>query len=337
MELHNIVPDIVFSIDGHTIITKFLTTKNKDFLNNTMFVLLSQQCAETMELLKDKNYYFSQAINLIGKIGYFGSIPNVGTFSFMISVYLGANELYLIGNDAAFDQDTGIRYAQNSGADEKINIMTDKIENTENQDSTIINKDDIIEVKGNLRDIVKTNRELYRFKLNYEGIMSSLSGHEFNAYNLSDGVYINNLEPLTKDELTKKIADYHESKNDLKIKFDSISEVLESLDVENDIKIVNTVISRAKKFQKIKMRSKDDFLTQKLDLMIWLLKKNKDMNYKFYGELFLQYTELVDIYVNYFLNLKQKNLHTKKAINEMSNMWANGIIGLFKEIKNCLK
>jgi len=337
LELHNIVPDIVFSIDAHTIITKFLTTTNKDFLNDTMFILLSQQCSETMELLKNKNYYFSQVINLVKEIGYFGSIPNVGTFSFMVSIFLGANELYLIGNDAAFDQKTGSRYTQNSGADKSINILTDKIENVKNHDSNIINRDDIMEVKGNLRDIVKTNRELYRFKLNYEGIMPSLSEYSFDAYNLSDGVYINNLEPLTKKELTKKIANYHENKNDLKLKFDSISQVLEQLEVEDDIKIVNTIISRVKKFQKIKMRTNEDFLTQKLDLMIWILKKTKDMNYTFYGELFLQYTELVDIYVNFFLNLKQKNLDSKESLNKLSKMWAKGIAELYREIKECLK
>ena len=71
--------------------------------------------------------------------------------------------------------------------------------------------------------------------------------------------------------------------------------------------------------------------------MIWILEQTKVMTTNLYSNLFLTFSNLSDIYVNYLLNLRQNNLHNKEEINKVSKMWAKGAVVLFKDIKNSLK
>ncbi len=163
LEKHNIIPDIVFSIDPSPRCADYLKTEDPEYLKDSAIVLLSQQHEDVMSLLRERklNYYFSQFASVIEEIGFLGSVPNVGTFTFQTMVCFGAKELYLIGNDAAFNQETGSRYSKDSSYS--------KIEDTDIKvlEENSISRKDIIEVQGNLRDTVKTNRELLEFKYHF--------------------------------------------------------------------------------------------------------------------------------------------------------------------------
>lgn len=330
LEKYNIVPDLAVSIDFQQRHAGFFDTQNPDFLDNSAILLLSQQHKDTIEILKDKHIYFSQVLPVVHRLGYLGSSPNVGTYSFYMSVLLGAKELYLVGNDAAFDQETGNRYASDSSY-----ITTDKVEDKK-IDKTKVARDDILEVKGNFRDKVKTNSMLYMFKEHYETYIHRLHemGLEFEAYNLSDGAYIEGLKPLTKEQLDKKIF------NDLNFNivegFETITTTVELDSFEPDIKIINSIITKTKKYQKKDISNKEKFLESKLDLMIWIIEQTKKMNSTVYSSIFLEYTSLIDIYINYFLNVQQKGLHSKAALNKVNNLWAIGIIEMFKDIKKAI-
>ena len=334
LEVHNVIPDIVVSIDPQDECKDYITTKNKDYLKNTSFLFLSQQSSKIMDYVKDKKYYFSQVMPLVEELGYLGSTPNVGTYAFELAIYLGANELYLIGNDAAFDQKTGNRYAQNAGYS-----SVDEIEIKETESNKTVSMHDVIEVKGNFQDKVKTNLELSGFRDNYIVAINNFfdDGIKFKGYNLSSGAFIDGLIPCTKKELEAKIKDYSYNKGLISEDLDKVSQTVDKLDFSDDIKIINTIITRTKNFQKIKLSSKDDFLQNKLDLMIWILEKTKEMSSSVYGQLFLEYTSLVDIYINYFLNLRQNGLHKKEEINKVAKMWSKGTLTMFKDIKNSLK
>ncbi len=60
--------------------------------------------------------------------------------------------------------------------------------------------------------------------------------------------------------------------------------------------------------------------------MIWILQQKKHMSNAMFANVFLKYIELVDIYVNFFLNLKQNQLYTQKNLSEVKN---TGVILLF--------
>lgn len=333
LEINNIVPDIVVSIDPKTIIIDFFDTKDKDFLKDSSIIFLSQQHEKLIEKIKHLNFYFSQVLPVSEEIGYFFSVPNVGTFSFAVALFLGANELYLVGSDAAFNQETGSRYAKDNGR-----IHMDSLEgSSKSKKDGIISDYDVLEVKGNLKETVKTNRELLRFKKDYESFIqarrSSEENDPFTAYNLSDGAFIEGI--ISKKEEDIEVESF--SKKEFNKKYlDDVSIVVKDFDFEDDIKTINQMISRVKKFDKIKISSKDDFLQKKLDMMIWILEQKKKMSNSNFGNLFLQFTELIDIYINFSLNLKQDNLYDKDFLNKLKKYWCNSLLSLLKDMKKMI-
>ncbi len=333
LEKYGIVPDVIFSIDPSHLCADFLTTEDPEYLKDSVIVLLSQQHPDVMDILRERklHYYVSQFTTINKDIGCLGSVPNVGTFSFHVMAHLGGKKLYTIGNDAAFHQETGERYSSDSSF-----TQTEAL-NIEEKRENIISREDILEVKGNLREVVKTNRSLISFRNNYDLIIENMKQYlKYEAYNLSDGVHIDGLQPMTPDEF-KELSEELDSKDiDLVKNFNDISKVLETDCYKKDIKIITSVIQRAKKFQKQKIISRDDFLTKKLDLMIWILEKSKELSINVFGNIFLEYTHLVDSYINFTINLKQKDLYSQENLSLLRDHWAKGVIAVFKDMKSAI-
>lgn len=327
LEKNNIVPDIVVSIDPSHLVANFFDTQNKEFLKNSAIIFLTQQHDDVLEKVKDLNIYFSQVLPVSEEPEYYFSVPNVGTFSFAISLFLGANELYLVGSDAAFNQKTGSRYAKDNSR-----TVMDKLQPSK-KNSKGISDEDILEVKGNLKNSVKTNRELYRFKKDYELFIfdyKKTNTREFTAYNLSNGAYIEGLIPLNpKDIDTKKIPKKSFNKSIL----EKVTITIDNLNLKKDSNLLLAIIQKVKKFQKIDYKTKDEFLQKKLDLMIWILEQKKEMSNATYGKLFLQFIELIDTYINYVLNIEQKKLQDMNTINYLKNYWCEALILLTKRMK----
>lgn len=333
LEKYGIVPDIIFSIDPSHLCADFLTTEDPEYLKDSIIILLSQQHPDVMDILRERklNYYISQFTTINKDIGCLGSVPNVGTFSFHVMAHLGGKKLYTIGNDAAFNQETGARYSSDSAY-----TQTELLE-IDNKNSDVISREDILEVKGNLRDTVKTNRSLISFRTNYDAVIGSLKEFaEYEGYNLSDGVYIDGLTPMTQEKFIKKAESLDILDLDLKETFDDISKVLETDCYKKDISLLVSIIQKTKKFQKQEVNSRDDFLAQKLDLMIWILERSKELSINVFGHIFLEYTHLVDSYINFMINLKQEDLYTKENLSTLRDYWAKGVIEVFKDMKKAV-
>ena len=333
LEKHGIIPDIVFSIDPSPLCKTYLETEDPKYLKNSAIVLLSQQHEDVMKLLRERelNYYLLQSSKILEDIGFLGSSQNVGTYTFQTMVHFKFTELFIIGNDAAFNQETGARYSEDSSYEQSEDV------NIEMEDNSTISKEDVIEVKGNLRDTVKTNRSLLDFKNNYHLAFAFLKAHyEYKAYNLSDGVFMDGLEPLTQDNLLSMIKDNDVVDFNSTNYFDQVSTVIENIDYKDDIKIINNIISRARKVQKMKILNKDQFLQNKLEMMIWILEKTKQLSSAMYCDIFLQYSSAIDSYINFCINLEQKGLYTRKNLEELNKYWSQGVISVFKEIKDSI-
>lgn len=332
LEKYGIVPDIVFTIDPSPLVAGFLTTEDPKYLSDSVIILLSQQHPDVMDVLRDRklNYYISQFTTINKEIGCLGSVPNVGTFSFHVMAHLGGKKLYTIGNDAAFNQETGARYSNDSSY-----MQTESLE-FKNERENLISREDILEVKGNLRETVKTNRELLSFRSNYDSIIENLKACEYKGYNLSDGVYIDGLEPMTENKFIELSESLVAKDIDFISMFNDISKIIESDCYKKDSHILTSIIQRAKKFQKIKIISRDDFLTKKLDFMIWILEKSKELSINVLGQIFLDYTHLVDSYINFFINLRQPNLYSEKNLFLLRDFWAKGVIAVFRDMKKAI-
>ena len=331
LEKHNIIPDIVVSIDPSYLCAEYLTCENNDFLKNSTIVFLSQQDENVLKVVRGLNYYFAQSIPLVPYLGFLGSVSNVGTYSFMLAVNLGATKLYTIGNDAAFDQKTGSRYSEGSSC-----VVKEETKILE-KENNIVSAFDVIEVEGNLRDTVKSNRTLITFKDSFESIITSLKfHHKFDVYNLSDGAKLDGFEPMAFEQINN-IKDSLEIKNNnIKELMDSVSEIVDMPEYKNDIQILNGIISKVKKHKSLRIKSRDHYLSEKLDIMIWFLEKSKNMSSSVFGNIFLLYIELADIYVNFLLNLKQDNVNNIETITTINKLWSDGIINVLKDLKKSI-
>lgn len=332
LEKNGIVPDVVVSIDPSEKCADFLNTENPDFLNNSAIIFLSQQSFEAYDLVKNKNMFLSQALSLSNKIGYFGSCPNVGTFSFVVSILLKAKELYLIGCDAAFNQETGERYAKDSSHSMKYedNLSIDNV----------YDRNDIVTVKGNLREKVKTNNVLLSFREDYEKAVFGLKiDFDFKCYNLSDGAYIEGIIPLKKDEITA-IADNLDNKSfDLIEIFNDISEIIEEEEItyKSSIQNIKIILKNMKKFRKLEFTSSNNFLDKKLELTAFILETLRDEKDYVFANIFLKFIALSDIYINFVLNLRQKELNDKKHLKDLGKYWAEAVIDVFNHILAVIK
>ncbi len=332
LEKNGIIPDVVVSIDPSEKCADFLNTQNPDFLNNSAIIFLSQQSLETYELMKDKNIYFTQGLAILNKLGYFGSCPNVGTFSFLASILLKAKELYLIGCDAAFNQETGERYAKDSS-----HYIKDKQKESGDK---IYDHDDLVEVKGNLRDTIKTNNGLLAFRSDYERTIFVLKeSFDFKCYNLSDGAYIEGITPLSKDEITVIAENLNNKKSDVVELFDGISDIIEEDDINYDssVKNIKAIIKKIEKFKKSEFTSSNNFLDKKLEMTAFVLESLRDEKDYVFANIFLKFIALSDIYINFVLNLRQKELNDKKHLKGLGKYWAEAVIDVFNHILAVIK
>lgn len=328
LEKNRIVPDIVVSIDPSELCADYLTTEDKNFLQKSSIIFLSQQNEKTIEAVKHCNFYFSQSFLVSKEIGYSASMPNVGTFSFMVAILLGGEELYLTGCDAAFNQQTGERYAKDSS-----HSKSDSIEHNSNISDTI-SIEDVVEVKGNLRETVKSNRELLGFRDTYERLIHSLDDN-FKAFNLSDGAYIDGIIPLEIKDIN--IDNFENKEFDPIQDLEKICKPVEDLKFGEDEKELNAIISKIKKFKKLKIKNKDDLIKNKIDLTIWILEEQKKLNINVFATIFLKFIELTDIYINFVLNIKQENLHKKENLNRINIYWCDSLLSLLKDMKEAVR
>lgn len=332
LEENNIVPDIVTAIDPLPICAEYVTTKDPNFLNNSAYLLFTQHDEEFLQSIPNTkmNFYCMQSLPIIDKIGFIESGGNVGTFAFIASFFLEAKEFYLIGNDSAFEQETGSFYSDNEW-----NRKSQSLEVTKNDKN--ISSHDIIEVKGNLREVVKTTRLLITFRDQYERFFDGISTEDCEIYNLSDGAYIRGMEPLEKEELEKKIVNAKSISKDITKDLDKVFKIIEDVNFDEDVKVMNSILRKISKYKKNTYKNRDDFLQNKLDLMIWIIEKIKKCQNHSVFLLFMQFTVLADLYVNFILNLKQRSLQSDKEINKIAQMWIIGVHNLFKDIKKAIK
>ena len=334
LEKNNIKPNVVVTIDPSHLCAKYLSCEDKDYLNDSLIVCLAQQHEKTIEVLKGKDYIFSQTIDLIEGIGSLGSVNNVGTFSYKVAVHFGASEIYTIGNDAAFNQETGSRYSSDSSHKQTENLNENNIDNT-------VSTYDVLEMEGNLRDKIKTNRSLLTFRDTFEETYASLVNHygkeSHTVYNLSDGVKIKNFIPMKYEEIENIIKEANIIKFDPVFAKTQIGIIPKNIDFDEDLKLLTRIINKTNKRKLLKINNKDDFLELKLEFMIYLLEESKKSKRNVIGNMFLLYTELVDIYINFLINLKQKNLYTKENLKKIHIIWLDGVKQLFKDLKDVFK
>lgn len=191
LELLDIIPDIILSIDGQNsqILKQFEV--NDKYYKNSLTILSTKTDPEIFEILNKNNTFFMQDnLEVFDNTGIFTGVT-VGDIGLDLILRLGAIEIYMLGFDACVSN-TGKTH-DGIYRNSKIKLETTNVINN-NGFSTSKN---LIEVKGNFED------KVFTFIL-YQQMIESINNitksyKKAKIFNLSNGAYFENTVPLKID------------------------------------------------------------------------------------------------------------------------------------------
>ena len=199
LEENNIVPDFMVQYDEseEETMRAIKEIKNIDFFNKTIFLFSSHISSNLLHSFDKKNIFIFQAMHE-AKIDY-GRLtsPSIGDITYSLLQILGANLVYLLGLDMAFDPDTGKSHFDGYDNDQSF-IGEDK--NKTNNNYSL--RKSTFSVKGNFQELVET---LAVFKVSIDSIndvsnkYKKFSGAKM--YNLSNGAFFDNVKPLNTSDI----------------------------------------------------------------------------------------------------------------------------------------
>ena len=318
---HNIKPDVLFVIDYHDLIEKFFFDENiKEFLSDTVIVLPTQVSNKVIEKLNTQNIRYLQTYDMYEDLPPAFITSNVGAYAIKVLGVLKAKNIYAIGIDSAFDQDTGSMHSSNV-----VRSMTFDTQNLE----------DKIKAKGNLRDIVYTTNELLSYKNDFESVAMILnSDNDYSFYNLSDGAYIEGYEPKeitdidleTLEDVNKK----HITENIL-----NLYQVAKQVDYSEDIEYIVAMQKLFKKNKKLKIKNRDMLLSEQITLLSEVFTLIKKTSTPIFAQLIMEFVEVSGLYVYFYLNVKGEHIYTSQKLNNINIKWSNLAIKVLEDIKEC--
>jgi len=224
LEEVGIKPDIITHIHGFSdAMPHIQKVKDISFFDKTIANFATFTEPQFIQCLKQDNVYLFEGVSRYKRWNSGLTASNIGTATYGLMLRYEVKNLYLIGLDFALNQDSGASHSSNHEYSRKL-----KLEEDTHIGGSMEYKDEIVKIKGNLRDNVYASLLMDRWKQEAKSIASSyLTSNTKHIYNLSDGAFIDNTEPLyinevNLDELT--IIDKDKLYDELKLIFMKYSE-----------------------------------------------------------------------------------------------------------------
>ena len=329
---NKIIPDIIVITDpGRYVYETLEKIKDKSILNNTICISNSHVSSKATDLFCKENLYFIQAIPFLDELEYPSIGNNVGMFALCIAIHMNFSNIYTLGNDCAFDSETGSVYSSGSYFDSKIT----KIKDTE--DKTTIHHRDVITTKGNFIDEVSTTRNLLSFKTSAEHELEAMSKltENKNLFNLSNGAYINGLTPFKVEDIQ-----IQEDSKDSELLNELFANSLSNkINMENkfkyDIDILNFIKNKLTKDKKKQLTSINDFLQLRLAIYTNIIKLVDNSTTEMTGKMYHELTNVFDNYINYYFTIDFEI--TVENINDIKEYWLDGFIYFTNELIDIYK
>ena len=220
LELLDIVPDIILSIDGQNNQISKQFEVNEKYYKNSLTILSTKTDPIIFEIVNKENTFFIQDnLEVFDNTGIFTGVT-VGDIGLDLILRLGASEIYILGFDACVSKEGKTHDGIYKTSKIKVET-TDVIKN--NGFNTSKN---LIQVKGNFED------EVFTFVL-YTQMIESINKitekykHCVKIFNLSNGAYFKNTIPLKikiNEFDNKEDLDKNELFEKLKKEFENLSQ-----------------------------------------------------------------------------------------------------------------
>ena len=148
LEKHNIKPDIITHMDGFSRSKKhFDALASLSFVENTPLLFSARTPIEILKMFHKKDIFlFENGTSFKDNFGNFSTFC-AGSASYLLSLVLHAEEIYLLGLDLAVDQESFQTHADSY----VYNLQADKKES-----QTLSFRDSLIQTKGNFQKSVAT-------------------------------------------------------------------------------------------------------------------------------------------------------------------------------------
>lgn len=330
---YDISPDIVIQLDEKIpeAINLVNSFDNFDFVKNSVFIfsasapdiLFDTFNHHNIFVVEDRSFYKQEALQIVAS--------SVGEVAYSISLLFNAKETYLLGLDLALSDD-GSSHSKDHHWAKKLDVSkSDEIPTvTSLMQSTL-------KVKGNFRDEVYTTPLLVVSIPKLDRYTSVLKSDTQNVYNLCDGAYFKDVQPLhTKDVKNLCVinkANLHSGIHEVFSKYSSSTftqSEIENINMrKNQIAILNTYV---KNFEDAKTITKETFIDEYKRLLIAIMSSEKSE----LRELTVIYLFNTSNYVVDFFNTKElSNLkkHTK-AMKKIVAIQLRKIFDYYEEIIN---
>ncbi|MGB5792388.1 6-hydroxymethylpterin diphosphokinase MptE-like protein [Poseidonibacter sp.] len=257
---NDIKPDIIISIDAGKSTVKNQFDVEKEFYKDAIIIASIKTDTDIFKMIDNSNVFFIQTtLELVNKFGLLTGVT-VGDIGIKILLSLGANNLYLIGLDAAINEDTGETHF--SSYYYKKNIQKEEENSYKNH---------LVSVKGNFKDEVKTTL-LYKDMIDSINSIDSKLIENSSIFNLSNGAYFNNTSKLKLIDINIqnfKIIDKEKTKKSFKNHLKTISkkgfsklEESENKKEQKIIKKLSTIRDIEKDFLNIQNKYNNSFVIQ---------------------------------------------------------------------------
>ena len=188
---HDIIPSIIITSDSSNIIKEQFFVNDK-YYNNSIILASNKTDENVIRLFSKENVFlFNDSLELFNDTGINIGV-NVGNIGYSILLKLGVDSIYLLGFDACIDQDSKKSHST-------------KIETTEYKrfdlfkEENVSSETHLIKVKGNFRNFVYTTNH---FKGMIDSFVKMKNDFNVNAYNLSDGAFLDGIKPLKPSNLS---------------------------------------------------------------------------------------------------------------------------------------
>jgi len=254
LEKYNIKPDVIVQYDesGDIVLTTIQKVKDTSFFSDTLFLFSSHVDRRLISYLKKDNIYIFQAY-FKGKkdFGHLTS-PSVGEMTYYLAARLGANEVFLLGIDMAFE--LGSRKSHYDGY-ESSKAIEDGGYAEDNKNYNL--RKNIIKIKGNFDPEVETLPLYLASIMQIEIFIDNNQKLGKNTYNMSNGAFLKGTTPFTEDDFEdRSYNDFKEDKTSidvLKKTFEDISERnFSSVDIEYNQKKYEDALSKKQNIREIK-------------------------------------------------------------------------------------
>jgi hypothetical protein len=233
---------------------------------------------------------------------------------------LKSKEIYSIGIDCAYDQEDGSMHSSNNVISRSFDV--DKQEGR-------------IKAKGNLREFVFTTDELLSYKNSFELVAYMFrEDKEYQFYNLSDGAFIEGIEPkeialleidsfptLDKKSINKTILETYNIAKDIHFK--------------EDMEYLSAIEKLFKKNLKANFKTRDSLIGTQIELLSNVFDIMTKTSRPIFAYLLMELIEVSGIYVYFYLNVRGNHLSNPQKLNNINIKWINLAIKVLQDIQDC--